>query len=153
MVFVALTSETQELGIQDEGGEFMQGKNSMFGVLIAQCRSKLKPPKAALGVAARLTMLGQHCNGTRTVLCKRVPVPHSTGKRPELRTLFPLTAFKNARNPKFVQNLSQRLFWGVPVTGAEIWKNLLYRSRPDHNQIRRTLRALHHFSARRIRSC
>ena len=27
---------------------------------------------------------------------------------PELRTLFPLTAFKNARNPKFVQNLSQR---------------------------------------------
>ena len=44
--------------------------------------------------------------------------------RLELRTLFPLTAFKNARNPKFVQNLSQRLFWGVPVRGTEIWKNL-----------------------------
>ena len=42
----------------------------------------------------------------------------------DLRTLFPLTAFKNARNPKFVQNLSQRLFWGVPVRGTEIWKNL-----------------------------
>ena len=42
--------------------------------------------------------------------------------RPELRTLFPLTAFKNARNPKFVQNLSQRLFLGVPVRGTKIWK-------------------------------
>ena len=41
-----------------------------------------------------------------------------------LRALFPLTAFKNARNLKFVQNLSQRLFWGVPVRGTEIWKNL-----------------------------
>ena len=41
-----------------------------------------------------------------------------------LRTLFPLTAFKNARNPKFVRNLSQRLFLGVPVRGTEIWKNL-----------------------------
>ena len=37
-----------------------------------------------------------------------------------LRTLSPLTAFKNARNPKFVQNLSQRLFLGVPVRGTEI---------------------------------
>ena len=41
-----------------------------------------------------------------------------------LRALFPLTAFKNARNPKFVRNLSQRLFLGVPVRGTEIWKNL-----------------------------
>ena len=41
-----------------------------------------------------------------------------------LRTLLPLTAFKNARNPKFVQNLSQRLFWGLPVKGTEICKNL-----------------------------
>ena len=39
-----------------------------------------------------------------------------------LRTLFPLTAFKNARDPKFAQNSSQRLFWGVPVRGTEIWK-------------------------------
>ena len=39
-----------------------------------------------------------------------------------LRTLFPLTAFKNAPNPKFVQNLSQRLFLGVPVRGTEICK-------------------------------
>ena len=46
-----------------------------------------------------------------------------------LRTLFPLTAFKNARNPKFVQNLSQRLFWGVPVTGTEIWKNFSQNSK------------------------
>ena len=35
-----------------------------------------------------------------------------------------LTAFKNARDPKFVQNLSRRLFWGVPVRGTEIWKSL-----------------------------
>ena len=42
-----------------------------------------------------------------------------------LRTLFPLTAFKNARNPKFVQNLSQRLFLGVPNQGDFfIWKNV-----------------------------
>ena len=44
--------------------------------------------------------------------------------RQALRTLFLLTAFKNARNPKFVRNLSQRLFLGVPVRGTEIWKNL-----------------------------
>ena len=31
-----------------------------------------------------------------------------------LRALFPLTAFKSTPNPKFVQNLSQRLFLGVP---------------------------------------
>ena len=31
----------------------------------------------------------------------------------------PLTAFKNARNPKFVQ-----IVLGVPVRGTEIWKNL-----------------------------
>ena len=37
-----------------------------------------------------------------------------------LRTLFPLTAFKNAPNPKFVQNLSQRLLLGVPIRGTEI---------------------------------
>ena len=43
----------------------------------------------------------------------------------DLRTPFPLTAFKNARNPKFVQNLSQRLFWGVPVRGTEIWKKFV----------------------------
>ena len=40
-----------------------------------------------------------------------------------LRSLFPLTAFKNAPNPKFVQNLSQRLFLGVPVRGSKICKN------------------------------
>ena len=38
-------------------------------------------------------------------------------------TFFPLTAFKNARNPKLVQNLSQRLFLGVPVRGPKVWKN------------------------------
>ena len=37
-----------------------------------------------------------------------------------LRTLFALTGFKNAPNPKFVQNLSQRLSLGVLVRGAGI---------------------------------
>ena len=37
-----------------------------------------------------------------------------------LRTLFSLTAFKNAPNPKFVQNLSRRLFFGVPIRGSQI---------------------------------
>ena len=37
-----------------------------------------------------------------------------------LRTLFPLTAFKNARNPKFFP----AIVLGVPVRGTEIWKNL-----------------------------
>ena len=37
-----------------------------------------------------------------------------------LRTLFPLTAFKNAPSPKFVQNLSWRLFFGVPIRGTQI---------------------------------
>ena len=41
-----------------------------------------------------------------------------------LRTLFPLTAFKNAPNPKFVQKLSRQLFFGVPVRGTGIVKNL-----------------------------
>ena len=40
---------------------------------------------------------------------------------PFLRTLFPLTAFKDAANPKFVQNLSRRLFFGVPIRGARIY--------------------------------
>ena len=34
----------------------------------------------------------------------------------------PLQPSKNARNPKFVQNLSRRLFWGVPVRGTEFGK-------------------------------
>ena len=42
-----------------------------------------------------------------------------------LRNPFPLTAFKNAPNPKFVPNLSQRLFFfGVPVRGSKICENL-----------------------------
>ena len=40
-----------------------------------------------------------------------------------LRNLFPLTALKIAPNPKFVQNLSQRLFLGVPVRGPKFVKN------------------------------
>ena len=35
------------------------------------------------------------------------------------RNLFPLTAFKNAPNPKFVQNLSQRLFLGGFQSGGQ----------------------------------
>ena len=38
----------------------------------------------------------------------------------DLRTLFPLTAFKNAPNPKFVKNLSRRLFFGVPIRKTQI---------------------------------
>ena len=37
-----------------------------------------------------------------------------------LANLFPLTAFRNAPNPKVVQNLSQRLLFGVPVRGPKI---------------------------------
>ena len=33
---------------------------------------------------------------------------------------FPLRAFKNAPNPKFVQNLSRRLFFGVPIRRTQI---------------------------------
>ena len=36
------------------------------------------------------------------------------------RNLIPLTAFKNAPDPKFVQNLSQRLCLGVPVRRSNI---------------------------------
>ena len=38
----------------------------------------------------------------------------------DLRTLRPLTAFKNTQNPKFVQNLSWGLFLRVLVRGTEI---------------------------------
>ena len=61
-------------------------------------------------------------------------------------TRFPLAAFKNAPNPKFVQNLSRRLFLGVPIRETGICQNLSesYRfssfdkfltnsSRPDWN--------------------
>ena len=34
----------------------------------------------------------------------------------------PLQAFKNARNPKFVQNLAQRLFWGFQSGGLRFGK-------------------------------
>ena len=37
---------------------------------------------------------------------------------------FSLTAFKNAPNPKFVQNLSRRLFFGVPIGGPKFVKNM-----------------------------
>ena len=39
-----------------------------------------------------------------------------------LRTLFPLTAFKNAPKPQFVQNFSQRLFWGFQTGGLKFVK-------------------------------
>ena len=39
-------------------------------------------------------------------------------------TFFPLQHSKNAPNPKFVQNLSQQLFWGVLVRGSKICKKL-----------------------------
>ena len=42
-----------------------------------------------------------------------------------LRNLFPLTAFKNAPNPKFVQYLSRRLFLGVLVGGGKNLKKIV----------------------------
>ena len=63
-------------------------------------------------------------NRKRTFAVRLLNAPVFPCKALNLRTLFPLTAFKNVRNPKFVQNLSQRLFWGVPVKLTEIWKNL-----------------------------
>ena len=44
-------------------------------------------------------------------------------KTHKLRALFPLTAFKNTPNPKFVQNLSQRLFLGFQ-SGLKFVKHL-----------------------------
>ena len=41
-----------------------------------------------------------------------------------LRTSGPLT-LKNALNPKFVRNLSRRLFFGVPIRGARICQKLV----------------------------
>ena len=41
-----------------------------------------------------------------------------------LRTPFPLTAFKNAPNRKFVQNLSRGCFWGFQSGGLEFVKIL-----------------------------
>ena len=49
-----------------------------------------------------------------------------------LRTLFPLTAFKNAPNPKFVQNLSRRLFFGVPIRGTQICQKFVENLRNDN---------------------
>ena len=43
-----------------------------------------------------------------------------------LRTLFPLTAFNNAPNPEFVQNLSQRLFLRVSVRGTGICQKFVH---------------------------
>ena len=36
----------------------------------------------------------------------------------------PLQPSKMPETPNLSKNLSQRLFWGVPVRGTEIWKNL-----------------------------
>ena len=41
----------------------------------------------------------------------------SRASRLHLEALFPLTAFKNAPNPKLVSNLSQQLFLRFPVRG------------------------------------
>ena len=76
----------------------------------------------------RLSLARQKCLGI-AIGNKIVTVHKSSGEKwritaTVLRTPFPLTALKNARNPKFVRNLSQRLFLGVPVRGTEIWKNL-----------------------------
>ena len=46
-------------------------------------------------------------------------VPKKPSTRVSKRTLFPLATFKNAPNPKFVQNLSQRLLLRAPVSGTE----------------------------------
>ena len=50
----------------------------------------------------------------------------------ELRTLRPLTAFKNAPNPKFVKNLSRRLFFGVPLRATEICQKFVENLRNDN---------------------
>ena len=65
--------------------------------------------------------------------CLRTSCKDSTGSRKctqlgsqhlsiDLRTLFPLTAFRKAPNPKSVQNLPQPLFLRVPVRRTELSK-------------------------------
>ena len=45
---------------------------------------------------------------------------------------LPLTAFKNAPNPKFVQNLSRRLFFGVPIRGTQICQKVVENLKNDN---------------------
>ena len=74
----------------------------------------------------------------------------------KLRNLFPLTAFKNAPNPKFVQNLSQRLFLGVPVRGPKFAKNLSKANfgPPDWNRQKQSLgQILGKFGVRGVFEC
>ena len=50
----------------------------------------------------------------------------------QLANPFPLTAFKNAPNPKFVQNLSRRLFFGVPIRGTQICQKFVENLKSDN---------------------
>ena len=52
----------------------------------------------------------------------------------DLRALRPLTAFKNAPNPKLVQNLSRRLFFGIPIRGTQICHNCVKKLKNDNFQ-------------------
>ena len=49
-----------------------------------------------------------------------------------LRTLFPITAFKNAPDPKFVQNLSRRFFFGVPINRTQICQKFVENLKNDN---------------------
>ena len=69
----------------------------------------------------------------RTILCKYPFSKAPSSKSPlNLRTLFPLTAFKNAPNPKFVQNLSRRLLFGVPIRGTQFCQKFVENLKNDN---------------------
>ena len=105
-------------------------------ISIARCPGRLVIPVPDLSLALSLS-LSLSPGSTFIQHPLKRGFPKGGLCRHDLRTLFPLTAFKNARNPKFVQNLSQRLVWGVPVRGTEIWKNLskIVRKLPFLSQI------------------
>ena len=88
------------------------------------------PTKCPRGYAANAILRGHNLRlldeaGSRAPAARRTRKPGQSAQvasTQELQNLLPLTAFKNAPNPKFVQNLSQRLFLGVPVRGSNICK-------------------------------
>ena len=49
-----------------------------------------------------------------------------------LRTLRPLTAFKNAPNPKFVKKFPRRLFFGVRIRGTQICQKFVENLKDDN---------------------
>ena len=90
-----------------------------------------KPPLSGQGIPPSSSPQTKYEGGAGQILC--IYQTHSgTECDSELRTLFPLTAFKNAPNPKFVQNLSRRLFFGVPIRGTQICQKFAEKLKNDN---------------------